>query len=96
MDNSSLDLDTPPSDVNIPSDLTADLSTQPQPMDTVQMLPFPFCLLFNSKPWQTITVAAPSPELAALTIEQFVQLINETLVKRGYPPNMCSARSGSC
>jgi hypothetical protein len=95
MDNTP-DLDTLPTGFDVLSTLTADLSNQVQPADTVQMIPFPFCLLFNGKPWQTIIVAAPSPELAALTMEQYVQLKNAELVNAHYPPNMCSARSGAC
>lgn len=96
-----VDLDNPPSDIQIPSTLTADGSQQIQQMDgdggAVTMIPFPFCLLFSQKPWATITVAAPSPELAELTISQYVQLINKTLEEQyKYPPNMCSARAGSC
>lgn len=61
-----------------------------------QMIPFPFCLRFNSQPWQTIIVAAPSPDLAADTVGLIVQRINEVLSRMGYPPNMCTASAGSC
>jgi hypothetical protein len=95
MDNTP-DLDTLPTGFDVPSTLTADTSNQPQATDAEQLLQFPFCLLFNGKPWTTIVVAAPSPDLAALTMEQYVQLINAALVNAHYPPNMCTARSGSC
>jgi hypothetical protein len=83
-------------DVDLPSNLTADGDSQAQ--DTgVQLIPFPFCLLFASRPWVTLTVAAPSPELAAATMDQFVwQVLNPKLAQLGYPPNICSWRSGAC
>lgn len=63
----------------------------------VQMIPFPFCLLFAGRAWVTITVAAPSPELAATTMDQYVrQVVNPTLVRMGYPQNICSWSSGAC
>jgi hypothetical protein len=94
--DSTPDLDTLPTGIDVASTLTADLSNQPQQTDAEQLLQFPFCLLFNGKPWQTIIVAAPSPDLAALTMEQYVALINKALVAAHYPPNMCTARSGEC
>jgi len=43
------------------------------------------------------TIVAPSPELAATTIDQYVrQVINPILVKMGYPQNICSWSSGAC
>ena len=90
----ALDLSTFP-DIDIPSNLTADQDSGV--LDTsVQTIPFPFCLLFGGRSWQSITVAAPSPALAATTVDQFVQLINGKLVTMGYPPNMCSWASGAC
>jgi hypothetical protein len=81
--------------MDIPSSLSADQTSDE--LDTgAQMIPFPFCLLFGGRSWQSITVAAPSPELAATTINQFVQMINGKLVVMGYPPNMCSWNSGGC
>jgi len=100
------DLNTLPSDIDVQSIVDSAVSQQPvpdaQPADTtdgttaIQTISFPFCLQFNGRPWQSIIVAAPSPELAALTVSQVVQLINEQLVRMGYPPNLCTAVSGSC
>jgi hypothetical protein len=94
-DDSPPDLSTFPSDISVPSNLTADQVSGA--LDTgVQFTPFPFCLLFASRPWQTITVAAPSPEAAASTTDQFVQRLNGTLASLGYPPNVCTWNSGAC
>ena len=90
------DLSVFPSGIELPSNLTAEVDSQAQ--DTgIQMIPFPFCLLFANRPWGTLTVAAPSPELAASTTDQFVQqVVNPKLQQMGYPPNICSWRSGPC
>ena len=83
-----------PDDVTIPSSLTADTSADQQA--SVQMLPFPFCLLFAERPVTTITVAAPSPDFAATTMDQFVRALNAGLAARGYPQNICGWNAGMC
>jgi hypothetical protein len=96
-DDIAVDQTTFPSGVDIPSDLTADTSGDVSLDTGVTMIPFPFCILFAGRPWTSITVAAPSPELAATTVDQFVQqLLNPQLVRIGYPPNSCSWNSGAC
>ena len=90
------DLSSFPTDVDLPSDLTAGEDADGADASD-QMISFPFCLQFAGRPWTTIPVAAPSPELAAATIDQFVnQVLNPKLVQMGYPPNICSWRSGAC
>jgi hypothetical protein len=97
MDN-LLDLTNVPAEITVPSQLTADLSQEQQAdvdAGTQTMISFPFCLLYNQQPWQTIIVAAPSPELAQLTVDQLVQLLNKKLKELGYQP-LCSSRLGAC
>jgi hypothetical protein len=100
MDN-TIDTDNPPSEITLPSNYTADLSQLPQPTDSdggsgaQTMISFPFCFLYNQRPWGTVIIAAPSPELAALTAGQLVDLINKQLVDLKYPP-VCTARGGEC
>ncbi len=100
------DLNVLPSDIDVQSIVDGVTSQQPASneqaedsstgVSVIQAVSFPYCLQFNGQPWQSIVVAAPSPELAAVTVSQIVQLINDELVKMGYPPNLCSAVSGSC
>ncbi len=95
-DDSAIDLSTFPADVDVPATLTAEPTSEGQDA-AEQMLPFPFCLLFAGRSWMTLTVAAPSPDNAALTMDQFVrQVLNPQLVRMGYPPNICSWSSGAC
>ena len=91
------DLSTFPSDVQLPSELTANASGDGNLDTGVTMLPFPFCILFAGRPVGTQTVFAPSPELAATTVDQYVsQVLNPILERMGYPPNSCSWRAGAC
>jgi hypothetical protein len=83
-----------PDDLTIPSTLTADISQDQR--ESTQMIPFPFCLLFAGQSVKTITVASPSADLAAMTVDQFVRVLNSTLVSRGYPENICSWNAGEC
>jgi hypothetical protein len=86
----------PPPGIDIPDSLTATTDESGQALDTaVQMIPFAFCLTFQGAYGQTITVAAPSPEAAALTMGQFVQLKNAVAVSMGYPPGY-AATAGAC
>lgn len=99
--DSQVDTDNPPSEITLPSTYTADTSQLPQSTDAdggsgaQTMISFPFCFLYNQRPWGTIVIAAPSPDLAALTAEQLVDLFNKQLVDLKYPP-LCTARSGAC
>ena len=96
-DDTTVDLSTFPTDVDIPSELTADQSGAGNLDTGVTMLPFPFCILFAGRPWGTATVNAPSPELAATTVDQYVsQVLNPALERLKYPPNICSWRAGAC
>jgi hypothetical protein len=72
------DLNEFPSDVDVPSSLTAEQSGQ---LDTGEtLLQFEFCIMFNGRAWFTVPVAAPSPQLAALTVDQYVrQILNPAL-----------------
>ena len=99
------DVNTPPTDIDIDSIVAAAVSQQAgrgaQAMDTttdggaIQAIPFPFCLLYNGRPWHPITIAAPSPDLAAMTVSQIVQLLNDQLVRMGYAA-LCTAVPGTC
>jgi hypothetical protein len=91
-----LDLSVFPTDLDLQSSLTADAASGN--LDTgLAVLQFDFCLRFNGQPWVTIPVGAPSPEAARLTMSQWVsQVANPTLVRMGYPPNMCTFSPGSC
>lgn len=41
-----------------------------------QLVSFPFCIRFNGRPWQSIVLAAPSPELAAQTLSSILAILN--------------------
>jgi len=93
-DDATVDLSTFP-DIDVSTELTA--GQEDQQDSSIQMISFPFCLLFAGRPWVTITVAAPSPELAATTVDQYVrQVANPTLMRMEYPQNICSWSSGGC
>jgi hypothetical protein len=91
---SDIDLSTFPN-IEIPSNLSSHGSQEPQEL-SVQLIPFPFCLAFNGRAWQTIIVSAPSVQAAVVTMDQLVQTVNTTLERLGYPPNICSSASGAC
>jgi len=87
-----IDFENFPSDIEIPAQLvSSDAEDLAQ-----QNIVFQFCLLFMGRSVQTVPVAAPSPEEAALTMRQFVDQINAGLERMGYPPNCCSMASGAC
>jgi hypothetical protein len=95
-DDTEIDLSTFPTGVDFPSALDAPAG-EGSGDAAVTLIPFPFCLLFAGRPWLTLTVAAPSPGEAATTMDQFVrQVANPTLVRMGYPPNICSWSAGAC
>ena len=101
MADTPIDLNSLPTGVDVGSivDSTLAENNSAVPLDAnsgAQNISAQFCLQFNGRPWTTITVAAPSPELAMLTVNQIVQRINDLLVRAGYPPNLCTAILGSC
>lgn len=91
-DDSSLDTSSPPSDFSIASEVPADASGA---VATDTLMVFQFCVLYAGKPWQTLPLAAPSPELAADTMNQIIMRVNARLVDMHYPP-AASWRSGEC
>ena len=94
-DDSEIDLSTFPTGVDIPSTLEAPGGGAGD--TAIVMIPFMFCLLFAGRAWMTVPVNAPSPEDAATTMDQFVrQVANPTLVRMGYPANICSWSAGAC
>jgi hypothetical protein len=101
MADTPIDLNSLPTGIDVGSivDSAVAANSSALPLDTTsgaQNISSQFCLQFNGRPWTTITVAAPSPELALLTVNQIVQRVNEVLVQAGYPPNLCTAALGSC
>lgn len=86
-----------PPGLDIPDTVTATADASGQALDSsIQMIPFPFCLSYQGSNWQkNITVAAPSPELAATTAGQMVSLLNAQAVRLGYPAGF-SCASGAC
>lgn len=54
-----------------------------------------FCLRYGGRPISTQMVVSESPELAALTMQQLVSLLNEWAPRRGFPP-LFDAIAGSC
>ena len=88
------DLNELPTDVDLPSSLNAGEGLT---LDAETLVRFDFCVLFNGRAWFTLPVAAPSPELAATTVDQYVrQVLNPSLQALKYPPNICSWRAGAC
>ena len=61
----------------------------------VQNLPWPFCILYNGQPYQSQVIAAPDPDSAAITANQFVEQLNLAAQSLGFPP-LFSVTSGSC
>lgn len=54
-----------------------------------------FCLLYNSAPYKSIKLAAPSPEAAADTMTLLVQRLNAIAQGLNYPP-LFGWASGCC
>lgn len=94
-DDSLQDLDATLSGIDVDSTL-ADVQAGATPADTITLLNFVFCILNSGRSWKTLQVSAPSPELAAATMDQLVQKLNEVLVQMGYPPNLLTWSSGAC
>ncbi len=61
----------------------------------IQTLPWPFCFYYNNSPWWRQSINAPSPETAAITAENIVQLLNKAAPTLGYQP-LFSAVAGDC
>jgi hypothetical protein len=55
-----------------------------------------FCLLFNGRPWQTVSFRADSAAEAAAWMDAFTRWVNAQLVRQGYPNGICRWRSGAC
>ena len=89
-----VDPDQPP-DIEIPPVVYADDSGDQ--LDTgAQNLCWDFCIRFLGRPWQTIQGCGPSPEAVAMSLDQLVQRLNQTLRRMGYPANSASWTSGAC
>jgi hypothetical protein len=54
-----------------------------------------FCLSYNSAPYMPIKLAAPSPDAAAVTMNQLVARLNAIAPGLGYQP-LFGWTSGSC
>jgi len=61
----------------------------------VQTLSWPFCFLYNTRTCWQQNINAPSPETAAITAENLVQLLNKAAPGLGYQP-LFSAVGGNC
>jgi hypothetical protein len=59
-------------------------------------LGWPFCLLFNGRPWQTVTWNVDSAAEAAGCMGAFTRWVNAQLARMGYPPGICTWAAGSC
>lgn len=82
--------------LDLPAELHADDGTEEVSDGPTKNLRWDFCLLFAGSAWVTLPVYAPSPEAAASTMEAFVQQVNTTLLRMGYPPNCCTWTTGPC
>ncbi|MEU4876974.1 hypothetical protein [Streptomyces sp. NPDC021608] len=60
-----------------------------------QLFPFPFCFLYNGRPWQSMTLLAPGGAEAATTADQLVGLLNLAASRRGFPA-LFSVTGGTC
>ena len=76
-------------------DIFSDENTSAIAEADVQMLPWPFCFRYNNMPWWQQTINAPSPEAAAITAGNIVQLLNNAAPGLGYQP-LFSATGGNC
>ena len=76
-------------------DIFSDAGTSPTTESDVQMLPWPFCFRYNTIPWSQQSINAPSPDTAAITAGNLVQLLNNAAPGLGYQP-LFSATAGNC
>jgi hypothetical protein len=63
---------------------------------TVTDLGWQFCLLFNGRPWQTVSFKVDSAAEAAGWMDAFTRWVNAQLAQMGYPPGICTWVSGPC
>lgn len=63
---------------------------------TVTDLGWPFCLLFNGRPWQTVTWKVDTAAEAAGWMDAFTRRANAQLARMGYPPGICTWAAGAC
>ena len=61
----------------------------------IQLFPFPFCILYNGRPWRSMTLMAPGVDEAVTTATQIVDLLNQTATRKGFPA-LFSATDGIC
>jgi hypothetical protein len=71
------------------------MAVAPNNLDAEQLLSVPFCVAYEGRPRWTIVVAAPSPEAAFLTVDQFVAVLNSIAPSLGFLPRF-SATLGAC
>jgi hypothetical protein len=97
------DLDTLPG-LELPSadDFVAQEGTA-DPLDgfdsgtvAVTDLGWPFCLLFNGRPWQPVNWKVDTAAEAAGWMDAYTRWVNAQLVRMGYPAGICTWVSGSC
>ncbi|MFD7346711.1 hypothetical protein ACFV9K_20700, partial [Streptomyces pharetrae] len=67
----------------------------PSQDSTVQVLPWPVCLLYAGRAAFSIVLNAPSPEPALLTARQMADRFNQQAATFGHQPLM-TARAGFC
>lgn len=90
----TVDLSQPP-DIEIPPVVYADGSDSQ--LDTSNLNAcWEFCIRFLGRPWGSIQGCGPSPEAVAMSLDQLVQRLNQTLQQMHYPPNCVSWTSGAC
>ncbi len=94
---SDTDSDGLPAGITVPTTLIATSDEEGNPLSSgVTLIPFPFCIIAQGIPRQTVVVDAPSPALARLTIDQALAVANTQAAQQGFPPNLFSATAGPC
>lgn len=66
--------------------LVPNIKTTNEIASAVQNLPWPFCIRWNGSPYYSTIFYAPSPGEAATTAVIFVQSLNVSAQRLGYPP----------
>lgn len=59
------------------------------------MLPWPFCITYDGRPYKSQVIHAPDADLAALSIAQLVGRLNRIAQAGQYPP-LFAATTGDC
>lgn len=72
-----------------------DLGQVPLFESTDAMPQWPFCVLYDGRPNQTVVVVADSPESAAQTMQALVVKVNRQAARLGYPP-LFTPVAGAC